>query len=86
MDKLLDWIYIIFCFELGAFLVLTPWMGDLWDANYLLYKFPVLQPILLNNFTRGAISGLGVADLYIGSMELRHYFKKAARGGPMKGA
>lgn len=74
----MDWIYIGYCFEIGLFLIFTPWMR-LWETNTLLYHFPVLQSILLNNFVRGAITGLGITDLYIGIMEVILYFKRTKR-------
>jgi len=47
--------------EMGLLLILVPW-SVFWDANYFLNRYPVLIPILLNPYFRGAISGLGVVN------------------------
>jgi hypothetical protein len=31
--------------------------------------------VLLNNFVRGGVSGLGVIDIILGLSELRHFWK-----------
>lgn len=45
------------------------------EHNVLLgYSF-TLQHLLLNNFVRGAVSGLGVVDLVLGLGELNRFWK-----------
>ena len=62
MNRLLAVAFILFCFEIGLFLVFVPW-SQLWEHNVLLgYSFH-LRGFLLNNFLRGAVSGLGLVDL-----------------------
>jgi hypothetical protein len=74
MNRLLAVAFILFCFEIGLFLVFVPWSG-LWEHNVLLgYSF-ALQHLLLNNFVRGAVSGLGVVDLVLGLGELNRFWK-----------
>jgi hypothetical protein len=46
---------------MGLLIILIPW-SVYWDANYFLNRYPVLIPILLNPYVRGAISGLGVIN------------------------
>ena len=47
----------------------------LWEHNVLLgYSF-ALRGFLLNNFFRGAVSGLGVVDLVLGLFELGRFWK-----------
>ncbi len=53
---------IVFCLELGLFLLVLPWTW-LWEYNYFLQRFPVAAPWLLNFFLRGAVSGLGLVDI-----------------------
>jgi len=53
---------ILFCLELGLFLLVLPWTS-LWEYNYFLQRFPGVAPWLLNFFLRGAISGLGLIDI-----------------------
>ncbi|MBI1745992.1 MAG: hypothetical protein HYR55_05305 [Acidobacteria bacterium] len=76
LDKVLEWIYIVFCFEIGVFLMVAPWM-TVWETNDLWREVPWLRLILLNGFVRGGISGLGIADLLIGGKEAIDYFKRA---------
>ena len=53
---------IVFCLELGLFLVVLPWT-PLWEYNYFLLRFPAAAAWLLNDFLRGAVSGLGLIDI-----------------------
>jgi hypothetical protein len=74
MNRLLAAAFILFCFEIGLFLLFAPWSA-LWEHNALLgYSF-TLQHLLLNNFVRGAVSGLGVIDLGLGLSELGRFWK-----------
>jgi len=73
MNRLLAVALILFCFEIGLFLVFVPWSA-LWEHNVVLLYLP-LRGLLLNNFVRGAVSGLGVIDLFIGLGELKHFWK-----------
>jgi len=77
-NKLLFAIYVLYCFEVGLFLIVFPWM-DFWKTNLLLYHYPLLQTVFLNNYFRGAVSGLGAANIILGAWEVAHiraYFKK----------
>ena len=73
MNRLLAVAFILFCFEIGLFLVFVPW-SSLWEHNVLLVYLP-LRGLLLNNFVRGAVSGLGVIDLLLGLGELNQFWK-----------
>jgi len=78
-NKLLFAIYVLYCFEVGLFLIVFPWM-DFWKTNLLLYHYPLLQTVFLNNYFRGAVSGLGAANIILGAWEVAHiraYFKKS---------
>ena len=48
----------------GVALVFAPW-SPLWDANWLLSFWPGARGFLLNGFTRGAVSGLGLVNLAV---------------------
>lgn len=78
-SKALFVVYVLYCIEAGVFLVIYPWVW-LWEQNAVLSLYPTLRPILMNNFLRGAVSGLGFANLLLGAWEIvqfPHYFKKA---------
>lgn len=64
---------VAFFFEAGLLLIVLPWSG-FWDRNYFGYAWPVLRPVLTNNFVRGAVSGLGLVNLVAGFVELMPVF------------
>jgi hypothetical protein len=74
MNRLLALAFILFCFEIGLFLVFVPW-SQLWENNVLLGYSLHLRGLLLNNFFRGAVSGLGVVDLVLGFSELGRFWR-----------
>ena len=65
MNKTLRVILIVFCLEMGAFLLYLPW-SDFWERNYFLAHFPqAIRFFLLHASFRGVISGLGVLDILV---------------------
>ena len=52
---------------------MLPWSG-FWDRNYFGSAWPGLRPILTNNFVRGAVTGLGVVNLFAGLVDLAMLF------------
>jgi hypothetical protein len=55
-------LFITFCLDVGLFLLISPWT-EAWD-NFAAYA-RALRPYCDNLYVRGAISGLGVINLYI---------------------
>ncbi len=55
---------VIVCLELGLFLVVFPWT-DYWDSNYFATFIPRYFWLWDNPYFKGAISGLGVVNLWI---------------------
>jgi hypothetical protein len=51
----------------------VPW-SNFWDQNYFLDWAPSLATILTNNYVRGAVSGLGIVNLFAGFAELAVVF------------
>ena len=62
-------LFITFCLEVGIFLVIFPWT-PWWDGNYFSSTLPRLHQYWDNMYLRGAISGLGVVNLYISLSEI----------------
>jgi hypothetical protein len=62
-------VFITFCLEMGLFLLIFPWT-DSWDGNYFSSLVPQLKPVWDNLYVRGAISGVGVVNLYISLVEI----------------
>jgi hypothetical protein len=62
-------LYIIYSLEVGGFLMLSPWL-PFWDNNFLLFRYPILRPIVNSPFLKGAVLGLGIVNLIIGLSEI----------------
>ena len=67
-EKLSSILLIIFCLELGCFLLLYPWIGDVWDTNF--FSSVLHRGYWGNAYFRGAVSGLGLVNLYISFTEM----------------
>lgn len=65
-----------------------PWWPALWDHNYFVERFPVLEPVFTNNFMRGAVTGLGLVNLFAGFADLALIFQHGGErtAGPTDGA
>jgi len=61
-------IFVVFCVELGMLLLVLPWT-PLWNDNSLLLNFPNLRALVQWNFVRGAVTGLGAVDIWLGIWE-----------------
>jgi hypothetical protein len=61
--------FTIFALEIGLFLVVFPWM-DSWDINHFQRWFPRLQDFWEDPYLRGAVSGLGLVNVYIACGEV----------------
>lgn len=62
-------VFITFCLEVGLFLLIFPWT-DYWGGNFFADAVPFWSPYWQNMYVRGAISGLGVVNLYISFLEI----------------
>jgi hypothetical protein len=65
-------VLVLFCIELGLALTVLPWL-NVWTENSLLAGLPQLKALLGNYFVRGAFTGLGLIDIWIGVWEAVHY-------------
>jgi hypothetical protein len=71
-------LYVVVCLEVGIFLILVPWSA-IWERNYFLEAYPSLREILLSPAFRGAVAGLGLANIYMGLSEVLNRRRKAPR-------
>jgi len=63
-------IFIVFCMELGITLVVFPWT-DFWDRSFLLASLaPDWRSYWDSAYLRGAVSGLGLLNIYIALAEI----------------
>jgi len=70
-------LYVLVCLEVGFFLMLVPWSA-VWERNYFLEAFPNLRPVLLSPTLRGAVCGLGLANIYLGVTEILNRLRAAS--------
>lgn len=63
--KLRRIIVVLLSLEAGMVLLVLPW-SVLWDRNWWVFGFPFFRPILMNNYLRGAVSGLGLITFWVG--------------------
>ena len=65
--------FVAFFLEVGLLLIVLPWSA-FWERNYFAESWPVLQPLMSNNFVRGAVTGLGLVNLFAGFADLAVVF------------
>jgi hypothetical protein len=62
-------LFVIICFEVGVFLLIFPWTQQ-WDGNSIANLLPWLRDYWTSSYFRGALSGLGLLNIYISIAEL----------------
>lgn len=55
--------------EIGLLLVLIPW-SRFWERNYFADLVPAIRFVMSNNYVRGAVSGLGLLNIWLALVEL----------------
>lgn len=74
-------LFAIFAFEIGTFLVAFPWM-DSWSLNHLPTFFPgheiEFQDLWDDPYFRGALSCLGLVNVYIALREALQLIRRRA--------
>lgn len=71
MKRVLTVLLILLYFEIGVLLLLIPW-ATLWTKNYFVDHYPWMAVAAKNYFVRGAVSGIGLADMWLAAYELWH--------------
>jgi hypothetical protein len=69
MNRWLAILYVVICFEMGASLFLFPWV-PLWSQNFFVGHYPWVFDLAQNYYIRGAISGLGLIDVFLAFHEI----------------
>ena len=64
--------FVMFCVWIGMLLVALPWTS-IWTENALLTGSPALRAISQSPAVRGAVSGLGFIDIWLGVWEALRY-------------
>ncbi|HEU5337528.1 MAG TPA: hypothetical protein VFU27_16285 [Terriglobales bacterium] len=70
-------VFVLICLELGIALVILPWTR-VWTYNNLLLDYPTVRMWAANTFVRGAFSGLGLIDIWLGIWEAVSYRENKA--------
>jgi hypothetical protein len=65
-------LFVFFCATLGVMLMILPWRPE-WSDNALLLSYPTLRAVFGSGFVRGAATGLGVLNVWIGFWEAIRY-------------
>lgn len=68
---------IALCTGMGLFLLVFPWSA-LWDTNHYLLRVPALLDYWRNPYLRGAVSVLGVLNLFFALVDVvrfRRFFE-----------
>jgi hypothetical protein len=74
--RLLRLCFAIFTFEIGLFLTVFPWV-ELWSANYFSGWLPALENVWDDPFFKGAITGLGLVNIYVACAEVVRLFRRS---------
>lgn len=69
-------VFVLFCIELGMLLAVLPWTR-VWTENSLLAAYPTVRTVLQFEFVRGAVTGLGLVDIWLGIREAVNYRDKS---------
>lgn len=79
MHRISGLLFVLLTLELGLFLLIYPWM-EAWDRNFVVQWRADWRPFLLSHEFRGALSGLGVLNLFIAAGEIVRAMISALRG------
>ncbi len=69
---------IVLLLEVGLLLVLIPW-SRYWERNYFSDLLPMVRAVTLNGYVRGAVSGLGLVNLWMALADLGDVLTRSAR-------
>jgi len=76
--RVLGFCLAIFAFELGLFLIVYPWLNN-WDLSWVPVHSPRLFDIWMSRYFRGALSGLGLLNIYVAFAELIRQLRSVFR-------
>lgn len=71
-------LFVLLSLEIGVFLVAAPWSSS-WERSLMVGYLSPWRPILLNHYVRGALSGLGLVNLWVGLSQVRSFLRVPAQ-------
>jgi hypothetical protein len=77
-QRVLGFCFAVFALEVGLFLLVFPWLPA-WDLNWVPLQTPQLRILWMSSYFRGALSGLGMVNLYVGFSELARQLRSLFR-------
>jgi hypothetical protein len=85
LQRLSSVLIVIFCLELGLFLLIYPWT-DGWSDNYFAWAVQgsarlTWHSFWVNSYVRGAVSGMGAVNLWIAVAEVFRLFARRTANG-----
>lgn len=75
-------VLVIFFLEVGLVLTLAPWSAY-WDRNYFAETMPFVHLVVTNNFVRGAVTGLGLVNIFAAVADLVGMFMARPQGSDL---
>lgn len=66
-------LFLAYFIEVGLVLLVVPW-SPFWERNYFFVLWPPLAEVTRSNLVRGAVSGLGIINLWAAIAELAALF------------
>jgi len=75
-------IFLAYFVEVGLVLLIVPW-SPLWERNYFVQIWPAIESVTGNDLVRGAVSGLGIVNLWAAASEVSVLFGMRARHAPV---
>jgi hypothetical protein len=76
-------LFCVFCLELGAFLIVFPWL-DVYPSNWFIQARPEFRPLFTSYSFRGAMTGLGCLNVLVGIGEILRLRRFAVSSGAME--
>jgi len=73
-------LFVILSLEIGGFLAFVPW-APVWEQRLIVGYLAPVRPVLLNYYVRGALSGLGLVNIWLGITQARA-MRREAPGEP----
>ncbi len=66
--RILGFCLVIFALEVGLFLLVFPWLSS-WGMSWVPAHSPKFADLWMSRYFRGALSGLGLLNIYIAIVE-----------------
>ena len=75
-------VLVVFFLEVGLVLTLAPWSAY-WDRNYFAETLPAVHALITNNYIRGAVTGLGLVNIFAAVADLVGMFLARKSGSTL---